>query len=329
MSYCHITERERYVISHLHISGVSLREIGRRLERSHTTIAREIKRNKAPYSRYWYSYTHSTAEARKHIPRHYKCQSNKRLMRYLQRKLAQQWSPEEITGRIKQDYPEDESMRISHDGLYKLIYRNASQGGDLYNQLRRRRKRRRKQAGYGSERGLIVDRKRITERPRCVDLKNRYGDWEGDTVIGAQGTGAILTQIERKSRYLITAKLLDKQAELLADASIRLFKNVKAKLKQTLTVDNGKEFAAFKKIEAATNIEIYFADPYSSWQRGCNENANGLLRQYFPKGTDFTTITAKALAQATRRINNRPRKCLNYRTPSEVFWAASNGALAS
>lgn len=329
MSYCHITERERYVISHLHLSGVSLREIGRRLERSHTTISREIKRNKAPHSCYWYSYTHSMAVARKHIPRHYKRQNNKRLMRYLQRKLAQQWSPEEITGRLTQDYPHDATMRISHDGLYKLIYRDASQGGALYSQLRRRRKRRRRQAGYGSERGLISDRKRMTDRPDCVDLKTRYGDWEGDTVIGTQGTGAILTQVERKSRYLITAKLLDKQAELLANASIRLFKNIKAKLKQTLTVDNGKEFAAFKKIEAAAHIDIYFADPYSSWQRGCNENTNGLLRQYFPKGTDFTTITAKVLAQATRRINNRPRKCLNYRTASEVFWAASRGAVAS
>lgn len=126
MSYCHITERERSVISHLYLSGVSIREIGRRLERSHTTVSCEIKRNKAPYSRYWYTYTHPMAEARKHIPRHYKRQHNKRLMRYLQRKLAQQSSPEEIAGRIKQDYLQDTSMRISHDGFYKLIYHDAS-----------------------------------------------------------------------------------------------------------------------------------------------------------------------------------------------------------
>ena len=170
---------------------------------------------------------------------------------------------------------------------------------------------------------------RIGDRSACVDLKSRYGDWEGDTVIGKQGTGAIVSHVERKSRYLITGKLLDKQAEPLATISIKLFKNIKASLRKTLTVDNGKEFAAFKTIEAKTKLTIYFADPYSSWQRGCNENTNGLLRQYFPKGIDFTTITAKALAQATRRINNRPRKCLNYRTPSEVFWAASSGALAS
>ena len=324
MSYTHLTERERYVISHLNTSGISKREIGRRLNRSHTTISRELARNSLAISRYWYIFSQPMADARKPIPRHTKRESNKRLMRYILSKLQQQWSPEQIACRVAQDHRDDQSMRISHEGLYKLIYRNAKQGGDIYSQLRRR-----KQAGYGSERGLIANRKRIAERPACVNLKNRYGDWEGDTVIGIQGTGAILTNVERKSRYLITAKLQDKQAIPLANACIQLFKNIKAALRQTLTVDNGKEFAAFKKIEEKTNLDIYFADPYSSWQRGCNENTNGLLRQYFPKGTDFTTMTEKQLAQATRRINNRPRKCLGYRTPSEVFWAASRGALAS
>lgn len=329
MSYTHLTENDRYVISHLHGSGISIREIGRRLGRAHTTITREVARNGSAHSRYWYYFSQPIAEARKHQPRHHKRQNNQRLMRYISRKLKQEWSPEQIAHRIEVDYPDDPSMRISHDGLYKLIYRDARQGGELYSQLRRRRKRRRKQAGYGAERGLIADRKRIGDRPACVDLKSRYGDWEGDTVIGKQGTGAIVTHVERKSRYLITGKLLDKQAEPLATISIKLFKNIKASLRKTLTVDNGKEFAAFKKIEAKTKLTIYFADPYSSWQRGCNENTNGLLRQYFPKGTDFDTVTEKDLAHATRRINNRPRKCLGYQTPSEVFWSASSGALAS
>ena len=172
-------------------------------------------------SRYWYIFSQPMADARTPIPRHTKRESNKRRMRYILSKLQQQWSPEQIACRVAQDHPDDQSMRISHEGLYKLIYRNAKQGGDLYSPLRRRRNRRRKHAGYGSERGLMAHRKRLAERPAWVNLKNRYGDWEGDTVIGIQGTGAILTHVERKSRYLITAKLQDKQAIPLANACIQ------------------------------------------------------------------------------------------------------------
>jgi IS30 family transposase len=242
-------------------------------------------------------------------------------MGYITRRLNRKWSLEQIANRLQLDYPDDLSMRMSTEGIYQWIYREARCGGDEYTQLRRGRKRRRKQAGYGRGRGLIRGRTPISERPACVSRRERYGDWEGDTVIGKQGTGAIATYVERKCQYLMAMKLSDKRADLLADASARAFRKIKVSLRRTLTVDNGKEFARYDQLQSATGLRIYFADPYSSWQRGCNENMNGLLRQYFPKGSDFRNITQKDVASAVRSLNNRPRKSLNYRTPSEIFIA--------
>lgn len=327
MSYVHLTERERYVISHLHGSGISVREIGRRLKRHHTTISREVARNKAPLSRYWYTNTHDAAMARRHKARHRRRQDNPQLMRYVSHRLTRQWSPEQISHRLQMDFPEDPFMRFSTEGIYQWLYRDAKLGGDAYKQLRRGRKRRRKQAGYGG--GLIPNRTPISQRPACVEQRERYGDWEGDTVIGKQGTGALATYVERKSLYLVATKLTDKRADVLAQESIREFRKIKASLRLTLTVDNGKEFANFEKPQSKTGLQIYFADPYSSWQRGCNENMNGLLRQYFPKGSDFRNITKEEVAKAVRNLNNRPRKTLNYRTPSEVFLSIQSGALGS
>lgn len=328
MLYRHLTERERYVISHLHGSGYSDREIGRRLQRSHTTISREVARNKGPYARYWYTYTHDKAIARRHQPRHKRCQDNIQLMNYIKRQLEQKWSPEQIANRLIIDYPQDCSMRMSPEAIYRWLYKQAAQGDRQYIHLRRGRKKRRKQSGYATDRGLIRDRVSISERPPCVDKRSRFGDWEGDTVIGKQGTGAIVTHVERKSRYLIAAKLESKQAYNLTQKSIKLYRKIKRSLRITLTLDNGKEFSEFKTLEKQTGLNVYFADPYSSWQRGCNENTNGLLRQFFPKGYDFRNVTDKEVAKAVRNLNNRPRKILNYQTPSEVFTSAQSGALA-
>lgn len=329
MSYSHLTERERYVISHLHVSGCSHREIGRRLKRSHTTIGREIDRNSEKHSQYWYSFTHKKALARRKIPRYQKCQQNGRLMRFIERRLTRKWSPEQIANRLRLDYPDDLSMRISYEAIYQWIYQQAAHGGVWHRNLRRGRKKRRRQAGYGAGRGLITNRVPISERPECVEKRARYGDWEGDTILGRQGTGAIVTHVERKSLYLLAGLLDGKNARPLADTSIQKFKRLPLALRRTLTVDNGKEFADFKRIEEATALKIYFADPYASWQRGCNENTNGLLRQYFPKGMDFRKISTKDIANALRCLNNRPRKSLNYRTPGEVFRAIKSGALAT
>ena len=319
MSYTYLTERERYVISHLYMAKVSLREIGRRLLRSHTSIVREIKRNTAMHGVYWYTYTHQEALKRRQTPRHKKVQNNTRLIRYITHHLYQKWSPEQIANRLTIEYPEDEMMRVNTETIYRWIYQQAPVDNTLCLCLRTGRRQRKKHRKNTNGHGVIKHRTSITERPACVALRERYGDWEGDTIIGQQGTGAIVTHVERKSLYLIAGKLVSKHAQPLTKKTVRLFRKVPLKLRQTLTVDNGTEFADFKAIETGSRLKVYFAEPYSSWQRGCNENMNGLLRQYFPKGSDFRKIKDEDVDKAVKALNNRPRKSLNYQTPNEVM----------
>lgn len=331
MSYTHLTEQERYVISHLNVAGYSKREIARRINRHHTSVTRELKRNGPPQfdcCAYWYNWAHPEALERRRQARHYRRQKDLRLVLYAEAKLKMQWSPEEIASRIRIDYPDDKSMRISHEAIYRWIYLDAAMEGKLYLNLRRRRKKRRRQKRYGSGRRFLVDRKAITERPQIVENRQRFGDWEGDTVEGKKSSGYIATLVERKSCYLLAAKLENKRAATMVDRGVKAFGSIPKRMRQTLTVDNGSEFAQFKEIEKKASLAVYFAAPYAAWQRGANENTNGLLRQYFPKGSDFREITEKKIAQVVRLLNNRPRKCLNYQTPHEVFWKAARGALA-
>lgn len=330
MSYSHLSSEERYVITYLVLNDLSLREIARQLNRHHTTISREIKRNRPTYSDdavYYYDIAQDFADQRKRIAHHWIRKSNTQLMHYVKRKLMQDWSPEQIAGRLIIDYPDNELMRISHETIYLWVYSDAINGGNLHTHLRRFHKKRRKQRRYGSCRGLISGRVSISERPEAVATRERFGDWEGDTVEGVKGSGGIASHVERKSRYLVAAKLSDKTANTMTTASIKAFQRIPKKIRKTLTLDNGKEFSQFKQLEEKTGLCIYFADPYSSWQRGSNENTNGLIRQYFPKGTNFKNITSKDLAFMVRRLNHRPRKCLKYQTPHEIIYGA-NGALA-
>ncbi len=332
MSYYHLSSEERYVISYLVLEDLSLREIGRRIGRHHSTISREIKRNRPTYADdavYWYDAAQQYADQRKIKARHWRRKSNKHLVHYVLSKLIDDWSPEEIAGRLIVDYPNNKLMRISHDTIYQWIYTDAVNGGNLYTHLRRCHKKRRKQRRYGSLRGLIPGRVGISLRPKAVDQRTRFGDWEGDTLEGAKGSGAIATHVERKSRYLVAAKLADKAANTMTIASASAFERIPKKMRKTLTVDNGKEFAQFKQLEKMTGFCIYFADPYSAWQRGCNENTNGLIRQYLPKGTNFKDITNNDLAIIVKKLNYRPRKCLNYQTPHEAIQQAINGAFAT
>jgi transposase, IS30 family len=329
MSYTHLSQKERYVISHLQYS-FSKREIARRLGRHHSTISREFKRAKDrhPLTTYYYDWSHPLALEKRRKPRHLRRQNNQRLVAYVEAKLRLEWSPEEIANRIRIDYPGDEQMRISHESIYRWVYLDSSVDGMLYQSLRRKRKKRRKQRRYGTGRRFFADRVRIAQRPGVVATRQRFGDWEGDTLQGKPGTGCLATMIERKSRYLVAAKLENKKAATLTEKCVKAFGPIPRAMRQTLTVDNGSEFANFKDLEKKTRLTVYFADPYAAWQRGANENTNGLLRQYFPKGFDFSKADTETLAEAVRRLNNRPRKCLGYRTPHEVFWPMARGALA-
>jgi transposase, IS30 family len=332
MSYYHLSSEERYVISYLVLDDLSLREIGRRIGRHHSTISREIKRNRPTYADdavYWYDAAQQYADQRKVKARHWRKKSNKQLVHYVQSKIIDDWSPEEICGRLIVDYPNNKLMRISHEAIYRWIYTDAVNDGNLYTHLRRCHKKRRKQRRYGSLRGLIPGRISIRQRPIAVDHRLRFGDWEADSLEGAKGSGAIATHVERKSRFLVAAKLSDKAANTMTIASASAFESIPKKMRKTLTVDNGKEFAQFKQLEKMTGFCIYFADPYSAWQRGCNENTNGLIRQYLPKGTNFKNITDDDLAIIVKKLNHRPRKSLSYQTPHEVIQQAIRGAVAT
>jgi IS30 family transposase len=329
MPYHHLTIEERYVISHLKVAGFSLREIGRRLGRHHATISREIVRNGPEYPEdvYWYDFTHPRAIKRRHTARHHRRRNHEGLLTYVTAKIGLDWSPEAISARVRLDYPDDMQMRIGHETIYRWIYADAARGGDLYRHLRRSHRRRRRQKRYGSGRRFIPGRVSIDLRPPVVDARERFGDWEGDTMEGGKKTGALATHVERKCRYLLAAKLTDKKALTMTEQSIEVFLRVPKVLRRTLTVDNGKEFSYFKELENKTGLKVYFADPYAAWQRGTNENTNGLLRQYFPKGTDFRKISEKDIAIVVKKLNNRPRKCLNYQTPCEVYRQALRGAV--
>jgi IS30 family transposase len=329
MSYTQFTLQERFDISHLKDS-FSLREIGRRLGRSHTSISRELKRNgpALPGQVYGADAAHGRAQRRQTLARHYRRQDHAPLLRYVERRLLIDWSPGAISGRLKLKYPDELRMRISPETIYRWVALDSQQGGELFRHLRRRHKHRRRQKRYGAGRRFIPGRVGIEQRPAIVNERSRFGDWEGDLVVGSRNSGAIATHVERRSRYLKASLLENRKAETFNAAAIPLYQRLPETLRQTLTVDNGKEFSRFKELENSTQLKVFFADPYSAWQRGANENTNGLLRFYFPKGTDLSQVAEAELNRAVKRLNHRPRKCLGYRTPYEVLRDALNGALA-
>jgi IS30 family transposase len=330
MSYTHLTRQERFDISQLK-GAVSLREIGRCLGRSHTSISRELKRNGPASSGLVYEpdAAHERAQRRQSLARHYRRQDHAPLLRFVERRLRIDWPPGAISGRLKLKYPDDPKMRISPETIYRWVALDSQQGGELYRHLRRRHKHRRRQKRYGAGRRFIPGRVGIEQRPAIVNERSRFGDWEGDLIVGSRNSGAIATHVERRSRYLKTSLLENRKAETFNAAATPVYQQLPEALRQTLTLDNGKEFSRFKELESSTKLKVFFADPYAAWQRGTNENTNGLLRFYFPKGTDFSQVSEDELNRAVKRLNHRPRKCLGYRTPYEVMRDALGGALAN
>jgi IS30 family transposase len=234
-------------------------------------------------------------------------------------------SPEIISKRLKREY-RSHKMRVSPETIYQWIFADAGQRGTLYQSLVRQHKRRRKQR-RSCKRRIFADRVSIHARPKLVADKVRFGDWESDTMEGGKSKGGLATHAERKSRYLVAGKVTDQKSKTFMDASVALFLSIAPKLIKTFTVDNGSEFAEFKTLEKATGSRVYFADPYSPWQRGLNENTNGLLRRYFPKGCNFHEISDTVIQEAVDKLNHRPRKCLNFRTPYEVLFKTKTVAL--
>ena len=228
-------------------------------------------------------------------------------------KLRQELSPEQVSGWMKRN----KVYQLSHEAIYQYIYRDKQKGGDLYCHLRRH-KTRRKRTGIYELRGRLKNRVSIEQRPAEVEKRERIGDWEVDTIIGRKQQQAIVTMVERRTRFTILAKVAKRNSEAV---SVALMKKMIPYRDQILTItsDNGHEFAGHESIARELEAEYYFAHPYSSWERGTNENTNGLIRQYIPKATDFDTVPDFALEWIMDRLNHRPRKCLGYRSPHEVF----------
>ena len=310
MKYSQLTQEQRYQIAALLKMEHSKDEIARVLEVDRSTIYREVKRNRGKRG-YRPKQAHQLALARR-------AKTTARISPSdwlrIEDKLGQDWSPEQIAGRFRKD-----GLLVSHERIYQHIYADKRTGGTLWQHLRCQKKRR-KRAGGRDRRGLIPNRVSIDERPEIVDQRKRLSDWEGDTIIGAGQKGAVLTLVERKSGYTLMGQLPRKEAQRVAQQTVRLLKPMPIK---SLTVDNGKEFAMHQQIAAQTGAAIYFAHPYSSWERGTNENTNGLIRQYLPKNQPLDDVHEPELNQIMLKLNQRPRKRLDYQTPFEVLFEES------
>lgn len=328
MSYEHLSARERTCIFYQRQMGRSLRSIARYLGRSHTTLSRELARNARPYAAgYCDRYAGSCAQKRKAIPRYSRHRNDHSLFTYVTEKLKAGWSPEIIANCVKKAFPRHSYKHVHTETIYQWIYKDVIQGGGLYLHLVRRHKKRQKQQRYCTLRGHIPNRTDITERPDVVERRSRYGDWEGDTMVGHRHQGRFVTHVERKSRYLLAARTDTGTSAAFNQAGLELYRRIPERFRKTLTLDNGSENVEYEKLEEALGFKVYFAKPYASWQRGANENTNGLLRRYFPKGTNLLEVSKSELDKAVHMLNHRPRKCLNYQTPFEVFNRITGGAL--
>jgi len=250
-----------------------------------------------------------------------KISNHKKLRFYVYKGLLSQWTPEQIAGKLKLDYPNDPIMSISHESIYRYIYTQpqASLNKKLIKLLVRKKTRRRpakKRRGTGSK---IINQVSIDNRPKHINLREEVGHWEGDLVIGKNHKSAIGTIVERKSRYTLIIKLKARNSKEVAKMFSKILNKLNPLFKKTMTYDNGVEMARHERITQNTGMKIYFAHPYSSWERGTNENTNGLIRRYLPKGTDFNLIDKKQLMIIQEKLNNRPRKIIGFKTPNEIM----------
>jgi len=326
-NYCHLQLEQRYKIEALFKAGHKAPFIADQLRVDRSTIYREKKRNLSKRGKYSAASAHEISKEKKERFAHNR-KFNPAMELFIRNKLSnEQWSPEQIAGYCKQNA----ISMVSHERIYQFIYQDKDEGGELYKHLRVAYKMYRKRYGSGKHKGSkIKDRVSIDQRPDCINNKERVGDWEIDTIIGKDRKGAIVTIAERATAFVLIARLQGKNAMDLAKAVVRLmapFKN----LVFSITSDNGLEFAMHKYISKKLETEFYFAHPYSSWERGLNEYTNKLIRQYIPKKTDFNNINDQQIKDITMKLNSRPRKKLNYKSPGSVFLNSfdSKVALAS
>jgi IS30 family transposase len=316
MVYKHLTEDERYQIDDLRREGFNQVDIAKKLGRSPSTLSRELRRNRG--ERGWRPRQAQFKAIERLVARG---ENNARkvsdaALHYAEKHLVEdQWSPQQIAGRAKlEGLP-----AISHETIYQRILEDKQSGGNLYTHLRCKKQRKKRYGSARSTRGKIPNRVDIDKRPAIVESRKRIGDWEGDTIIGTHTKGAVIaSMVERKSRFTVLAKSKNKTTTAVIKSINHRMLPI-ADLVHTITLDNGKEFSLHELMASVLDADVYFAKPYHSWERGLNENTNGLVRQYFPKKNSFDSISEHDLQRVARKLNHRPRKCLGYQTPFEVL----------
>ena len=303
MSYSQLTQEQRYLINHLLKMGINPTDIAKRVGVHKTTISRELKRNTGKKG-YRYKQAQRKANQRRQRGRKRLAEKDWEIVEgYLEKDL----SPEQVSARVLKKH----GLQISHEWIYQYIWKDKREGGKLYQHLRRKKKYR-KRGSLKDKRGKIPNQKSIDDRPEAANKRERIGDWEGDTIIGKGKQGAIVTMVDRKSRYLRMGLVEHRTKEAVSKAIIDLLSDFPV---HTITLDNGKEFADHEIVAQALGAEVYFAHPYSSWERGTNENTNGLIRQYIPKKMSFGLLTDADIVFVENRLNSRPRKCLDFEQP--------------
>lgn len=307
MNYTHLTQEERYQIYALKKAGLKLNEIADILGRAKSTISREFSRNHGQRG-YRPNQAQRLADERRAQNAR---QIDDATWQFAQSRLLEQWSPEQISRHAE----------ISHETVYQRVYADKRAGGLLWKQLRCQ-KQRKKRYGKTDRRGVIPNRQSIDQRPAIVETRSRIGDWEADTIIGRHHRQAIVSLVERKTGLTLIHKVERKTADAVSQAITRLLQPYHQRV-HTITSDNGREFARHETIAKQLKADFYFAHPYASWERGTNENTNGLIRQYFPKHRDFTTISQQEIDTALHRLNNRPRKRLGFQSPTQLFFNSS------
>jgi len=309
MSYTQLAEEQRYQIYALMKAGHRQTKIAAVVGVHKSTISREVRRNQGLRG-YRPLQAHQLAVHRRQTKA--QCRLTPEHWSLIERLLQEDWSPEQISLWLA----DQQAITISHEWIYQHVLQDKAQDGTLYRHLRCQKARKKRYGAY-DRRGHLRNRVSIEERPGIVDDRTRLGDWELDTIIGKGRRQVLVSLTERTSRLALIAKVPNKEAEGVTHAILKLLAPLSEQV-YTLTADNGKEFAQHEAIAKALNADFYFAHPYASWERGLNENTNGLIRQYFPKSCDFTTITQKDLDHVMHKLNNRPRKCLGMQTPNQV-----------
>jgi IS30 family transposase len=312
MAFKHLSSEERHYIQTERKKGTSQAKIAEALGREQSTLSRELARNTGKRG-YRYQQAQRMAQKR-HQEKPKRVKLTEEVKQKIDAYIREDWSPEQIAGRFK----EDRVIELHHETIYQYIADDKKRGGTLYKHLRHQKKTYRKRYGSAHNRTGIPNRVGIEERPESVNNREQVGDWEADTIIGKKHKGAIVTLDERKSKLRLAVPLKNKKADAVQQAMIKVMQPLKAFVK-TITYDNGKEFVGHTSVNKALQCQSYFATPYHSWERGQNENGNGLLRQYFPKSMELDKVSENDVIRAVNKLNNRPRKCLNYRTPYEVF----------